>query len=219
MRILLAFLLFPFLTVGQNTLLLSAKVNTGIGWWSYKKGMLVADTMGLAGYGRSHASMMSSYTLDVSYATKKLAIGFGGTYRQLWDNRMIYSTHTSSSRNIDTTAKKAVNFIQFGLLADYFVYRANKFEFGPHLEIGTSNMISIYPKNAAFRFQGYWSFGLLHRWWFSKQWGVTFLPSYSQTIALPQAETAPGERHDIYGVSMGLGLNYRFQLHQTKAAE
>lgn len=218
MRILFLLILLPTFSVAQNSIVLGGKASAGMGWWSYKKGLTEGDTVGLVGYGRSHASLMRVFTFDVSYNIKKVKLGFAGTFRQLYDSRMIGSMHSQTFREIYPIGDGTVDFYQVGLNIEYLLVKKQKHEFGPRLELGYSSIRTLFDFNPEFDFQGYWSFGFAYTWWFRQSWGLALLPTYSQTIVLPKNEIAPGERHDIYGVLLGIGINYKIDLSKQEQA-
>lgn len=200
----------PFAAIGQQSITVNGHAYSGIGQWSYNKGYSDGDSTGLVGYGRSHSSLMSAFSIEVSYRCKKSAVGINGTYRQLWDKNMIGSTHSRYHRDIDSISLNSVNFIQLGISGEYYLISKQHFEFGPRLDIGYSQIQTLLDKQ--YGLQGYWSVSIIGRWWMSERWGLTFQPTYHQTFALPKKEAAPGERHDIYGVLAGLSINYRIKL-------
>lgn len=207
MRLLLLLLLFPLLSVGQNSFRASIGAKAGMGWWIYNLGHN-ADTA-FIGYKRSHASPAIGYTVDLSYAVKKFSFGVHGTYGQFIDRKLFDSRYTIFNKLADTVSgTKIVSTYQPGVSLEYFIVKSEKFEWAPHLEFGYLGIKTTHPDKANFGFQGYVNIGFMHRWWLGEHWGISFLPIYNRAFILPKNGNA-GERHDLFSFTAGFGLHYR----------
>lgn len=211
MRLLLLFFLLPTFSIGQNHLRVSIQTKVGMGWWIYTQGQYEGDTTGYIGYRRSHASMTLGHSLDVSYAFKKVSIGSNFIYGQFLDKKLFDSKYTIFNLLADTvSATKIVTFYQPGITLEYYFVKNEQFEWAPHIELGYFGIKTTHPDKSNFGFKGYVNIGFMHRWWFKRSWGVSFIPIYNRALILPKNSPNKGERHDIFSFTAGFGLHYRF---------
>ncbi len=210
MRLLLIFLLFPLLAMGQNSVRVSIGTKAGMGWWIYNQGQFDGDTSGFVGYRRSHASVALGYSIDVSYVFKKVSIGAHFGYGQFFDKKLFDSKYSIFNLIADTVSNGIVATYQPGLCIEYYFIKNQKFEWAPHLELGYLGINTTHPDKDNFGFQGYLNIGFMHRWWFKKNWGLSFMPIYNRSLILPKKPIAKGEKHDIFSFTAGFVLHYRF---------